>query len=277
MLRTINEFFQTHPIFSTAELVEGLRASKKDYKAATEHEAFKALIAYHVAKGHILRIRRGLYWTVPPGMSRDNCPIDPFLVASRMTPDAVLGYHTALAFHGIAYSAWNYVDYLSHNSNIPTLRLRGATYRAVSQPAILRRQKMESWGVETVDRLGVDVKVTSIERTFVDALDRLDLCGGYEEVWPCLEMIQYLKLQKVIEYTILRGNTTLAAKVGFFLEQHQEQFEVNEEQLEKLIEHRPRLPHKVLGGSKEGKLVSKWNLIIPPNAINREWEEFSWQ
>jgi predicted transcriptional regulator of viral defense system len=210
-------------------------------------------------------------------MKADDCPIDPFQVASRMAPDAVLGYHTALAFHGNAYSVWNYFDYLTHNSNIPILRLRGAMYRAVSQPATLRRAKLESWGVETVDRLGVDVKVTSIERTFVDAIDRLDLCGGFEEVWPCLEMIQYLKLQPVIDYTLLLENSTLAAKVGFFLEQHKKQFEIKNEMLQQLSKHRPRLPHKVLNGSKEGKLISKWNLIIPANVINREWEEFTWQ
>ena len=277
MLRDISEFFQTHPVFTTAELAEGLRSSKKQYKSEGSSSALKPLLSYHLGKGHIVRLRRGLYWTVPPDATPDDCPLDPFLVASRMASDAVLGYHTALAFHGAAYSVWNTFDYLSHDSNKAVLRLRGATYRAVSQPAILRRLKKEFWGVETVDRQGVDVRVTTLERTVVDALDRLDLCGGYEEVWPCLEMIHHLKLQLVIEYTLLLENSSLAAKVGFFLEQHKDQLDVEANHLEKLRAHRPRQPHKVLSGSKDGKLISKWNLIIPASAVNREWEESSWQ
>jgi predicted transcriptional regulator of viral defense system len=276
-MRTLSDFLQTHQIFTTAELIDGLSNSAQEYKAVSDPQARKSLLSYHVAKGHLLSIRRGIYWTVPPGMSPDTCPVDPFLVASRLAPDAVLGYHTALAFHGVAYSQWNMHEYLTDNSNIPVFSLRGATYKAVSQPATLRRKKMQVWEVETFDRLGCDVRVTSLERTFVDALDRLDLCGGYEEVWPCLEMIQYLKLKQVGEYALVLENSTLMAKIGFFLEQHKEQFEVADEFLQTLHAHRPRQPHRVLSGNKDGKLVSKWNLIVPASAITRSWEESSWQ
>ncbi len=276
-MKTVNDFFQNHPIFTTAELVEVLTTSQNSYKAANNSSSLKALLSYHVSKGHLLSVRRGIYWTVPSGMHPETCPIDPFLVASRLAPDAVLGYHTALAFHGIAYSQWNTYEYITNNSNIPIFKFRGATYKAVSQPAGLRRTKAQQWGVEVTDRLGCDLRVTSLERTFVDALDRLYLCGGYEEVWPCLEMIQYLKLNLVVDYAQLLNNSSLIAKIGFFLEQHKEQFAVEDQLLKTLHTHRPKQPHKVLSANKEGRLVSRWNLIVPASALTRSWEESSWQ
>ena len=64
-----------------------------------------SLLAYHRKQGRIVHVRRGLYATVPRGMDPETASIDPYLVAAKMTGDAVLGYHTALEFHGRAYSA----------------------------------------------------------------------------------------------------------------------------------------------------------------------------
>lgn len=60
---------------------------------------------YHVK---LVRVRRGLYAVVPPGASAESYPVDPFLLASRMAKDAVQAYHTALEFHGEAYSVYEY-------------------------------------------------------------------------------------------------------------------------------------------------------------------------
>ena len=49
-------------------------------------------------------MRRGLYAVIPPGADPDFFPVDPFLVAAKLSPDAVLSHHTALEFHGKAYS-----------------------------------------------------------------------------------------------------------------------------------------------------------------------------
>ena len=39
-------------------------------------------------------VRRGLYTVVPAGADPGACPVDPYLLASRLAGDAVLGYHT---------------------------------------------------------------------------------------------------------------------------------------------------------------------------------------
>ena len=77
-----------------------------------------------------------------------------------------------------------------------------------------------------------------------------------------------------MEYTLLLGNSTTAAKVGFFLEQHREPLMVDSRHLETLRRQRPRQPHYVDGARNgRGRLVSRWNLVAPREVVDRAWEE----
>jgi hypothetical protein len=73
-------------------------------------------------------------------------------------------------------------------------------------------------------------------------------------------------LDVVVEYVRLCGQATLAAKVGFFLEQHREDLAVREEALERLRKMRPRQPH-YLDRRLGGRMASNWNLVVPPNLL----------
>ena len=99
----LRPFFRTHPVF-TVEDFAGFLSSDETHNLRTQ----ESLLAYHVKAGNIVRVRRGLYAVVPPGASAETYPVDPFLLASRMTNDAVLAYHTALEFHGKAYSVYEH-------------------------------------------------------------------------------------------------------------------------------------------------------------------------
>jgi len=135
----------------------------------------------------------------------------------------------------------------------------------------LRDQEQVLFGVETLDRLGQDVRVASLERSLVDVLDRPDLGGGWEEIWRSAESVEYYDISQVVEYALLLRNATTAAKVGFFLEQHQEQLTVEASQLDRLREVRSRQPHYLERG-RSGRLVAAWNLIVPEEVLNRTWE-----
>ena len=50
----------------------------------------------------------------------------------------------------------------------------------------------------SIERLGVKIAVTTLERTFVDMLDRPHLSGSWEEIWKSFENIEYLDLNQVI-------------------------------------------------------------------------------
>lgn len=190
-----------------------------------------------------------------------------------MTDDAVLAYHTALEIHGRAYSVYRRFTYLSRRPSQP-VRFRGFEFRCVVAPKVLRDRDQESFGVTEIERQGLPVRVTDLERTFVDALDRPDLCGGREEVWRSLESIEYLKLDEVVKYVRLPGKPTTAARVGFFLQQHREALMVDEKQLGKLRKLAPRQPHYLERRNRSGgTLLKDWNLIVPEDVVNRSWAE----
>jgi predicted transcriptional regulator of viral defense system len=264
----LNEFFSRNPVFTTNELKEFLAKN-----GSSNPWTRKALLAHHRKQGRLLPVRRGLYVVLPPGTTPVTYPVDPYLLAAKMTDDAVLAYHTALEFHGKAYSAYERFFYLTERRSLP-LTFRSHQFHSVLLPKSLRTKRQASYGVDIRERIGVPVRVTSLERTLVDVLDRPDLGGGWEEIWRSLELVEFFDLDKAIEYALLLGNRTTVAKVGFYLEQHREALMVEDTHLQRLRNHRPRKPHYMVRGSrKPGHLVASWNLVIPNEILERSWAE----
>ena len=268
MTAELPAFFAAHPVFSRAELTAHLWARR-----SVTTKAVDALLRYHVLAGHLLKLRRGLYAVVPVGANPATSPVDPYLLASRLADDAVLGYHTALGFHGKTYSVFQEFHFLTGTAPRP-FRFRGQRFRAVAFPRKLVGTDKERVGVEMRDRAGLDIAVTGLERTFVDLFDRPDLGGGLEEVWRSLATVEYFDLEAVFEYAALLGNATTVAKVGFFLEAHRERLMVGDADLARLRRRRPRQPHYFgKRNAGKGRFVAGWNLVVPDSIMRQEWEE----
>ncbi len=261
-------FFRKHPVFTGKEMTDYLSS-----RGETGSRTKEALLAYHGKTRHVLPVRRGLYAVVPPGTDPGSFSIDLFLVASKLTGDAVLSYHTALELHGYAYSVQEQFIYTAFRPLAP-FTFRNHIFRGVKFPKSLRRANQESFGVVTVDRSGMEVRVTSLERTMVDVLNRPNLSGGWEEIWRSLEAVPFFDLDRVVEYALLLGNATTTAKVGFFLDQHRNPLMVEEKHLKLLRRFRPLQPHYLDRSRREsGRLVSKWNLVVPTEVLERTWTE----
>ncbi len=86
----MDEFLQQHAVFTVEELDRFLSA-----RGAGNPNTRRSLLTYYRKRGRIIPIRRGLYATVPVGGDPISSPVDPYLVAAKLTPDAVLAYHTA--------------------------------------------------------------------------------------------------------------------------------------------------------------------------------------
>jgi len=264
----VQDFFSTHPVFTYEEFVEFLSTM-----GSRNVKTRESILSHYTKTGRLLRVRRGLYLTVPQGLTPEKCPVDPYLLASKMAPDSVLAYHTALELYGKNYTVYEEFAYLTR-STIRPLTFRGQRYRGVAFPKKLKDKAQELYGVVSVERSGLDLRVTSLERSFVDVLDRPSLGGTWEEIWRSLEMVEFFDLDKVVEYTIFLGNATTAAKVGFFLEQHTNTLMPNEDHIEHLRSHIPVKPHyMVRNGRKAGRFIREWNLIVPPEIVERQWEE----
>ena len=261
-------FFRRHPVFTGEELAAHLAANGDAGNRTQE-----SLLAYHTRAGRLLRVRRGLFAVIPPGADGDTYPVDPYLVAAKLTRDSVLSHHTALEFHGRAYSMWQQVTY-SASRPLGKLTFRFHVFRGTRFPEALRRQGKEHFEVLTRERSGVSVRVASLERTLVDVLDRPQQSGGWEEVWRSLESVEFFDLDRVVEYALLLDNSTTASKVGFFLDQHRESLMVEERHLQPLREMRPRQPHYLDRNRRgPGSLAAEWNLVVSMEVAERSWAE----
>jgi predicted transcriptional regulator of viral defense system len=264
----VNDFLSTHAVFTVKELDRFLARHRSD-----NPNTRNSLLSYYRNRSRIIPVRRGLYATVPPGQQASTFAVDPYLIAARMTPDAVLAYHTALEFHGKAYSVFSSLYYSSARQSVP-LRFRTWEFRSVLFPRSLRIKGKEMFGVDQFQRSGVDGRVTNLERTLVDVLDRPDLAGSWEEIWRSLESIEFFDLDQLMEYVLLLENATTAAKVGFYLEQHQDSLMVEQSHLEPLRKRRPKQAHYLMRGRRRDcKWVKDWNLMVPEEILNRSWED----
>ena len=74
--------------------------------------------------------------------------------------------------------------------------------------------------------------------------------------------IEFLDLDKLVEYTIHLGNATTAAKAGFHMEQHKDRSMADQDYLERLRSLRPVKPHYMIHSErKTGRLVGGGNLV----------------
>ncbi len=261
-------FFRRHPVFTGEELADHL-SSRGQVGERTQ----ESLVAYHIRTGRLVRVRRGLFAVIPPGDDSVTYPIDPYLIVSRLTPDSILSHHTALEFHGRAYSVWQQFTYLA--SRPPkTFTFREQVYRGTKFPEALVRSDKTDFNVLSAERSGMSLRVTGLERTLVDVLDRPFLSGGWEEVWRSLEAVEFFDIDKVVEYALLLENSTTASKVGFYLAQHREELMVEESHLARLRDQRPQQPHYIDRRSDgRGTLMSEWNLIVPAEVVAQSWRE----
>lgn len=268
----MHEFLATHPVFTGRDLA---RVLGNDARALRQvHNR----LYYHTRRGRIVAVGGGLYAAIPPGADPATYPVDPYLIAAHSAPGAILCLHTALELHGVAYSLFNVKTcYAAVSRHARTWR--GVTYRTLIYPAALRRRGIAEIGTATMDRSGLPVRVTTLERTLVDTLATPAAAGGVEEVWRSLGAVQYLDTTAVVDYVERLGSATTAARVGFFLEQHQRTLGVPDDVLERLEAMRPLAIHYFSRNEhrahRDGVLRKRWHLVVPTTLVNQTWDELA--
>lgn len=261
-------FFARHPVFRFEDFRAAHLASGDRSRQTTA-----SVLKHHVAAGNLINVRRGLYASVPPGADAAGFRVDPYLIASLLAEDAVIAYHGALQLLGKAHSISHQITYLTAHRK-KRFTFQGTELVAVQVPRSLRELEDFGGGIRDERRHGLTVRVTGYERTMVDVLDAPQHAGGWEEIWRSLEAIEFLDLDFVVEYATRLGSSLTIARVGFFLEQHREALMVEERYLEALGRHRPSQPaYFDRRQRKGGKLMPRWNLIVPETILARSWEE----
>lgn len=251
------DFVRRHPVFTHAEFVAAHLAAGDRSRRTSD-----SLLAGYVRSGRVVRVRRGLYASVPESVPAEDHVVDPYLLATKLADDAVVALHAALQFHGKAATLWNRYHYLSHE-RARRFTFGGAEFVPVRVPAALRSSEDSDEGVVDVRHAGGVVHVTSLERTLVDVLDAPDKAGGWDEILRSLELVEYFDLDAVAGHVARRDSALTAARVGLVLESNRERWMVEESHLEALQRHAPSQPRYLDPSRESGHLVRRWNLVVP--------------
>lgn len=166
----------------------------------------QTLLMRYQKQGYVSKVRRGLYCV--NNIATHLPEANKFQVASAVTPTSYIAYHAAMEYHGLAHQVY-YDVAVGGEQTFNAFEFDGNHFAFHRIPV----------------HIGVDnpitdshVRVTNVERTMVDCIDRIDLCGGWEELTNCLMSVQYLREEMLI--TILKAYDKIALykKVGFLLE-----------------------------------------------------------
>jgi predicted transcriptional regulator of viral defense system len=265
----LEEFLEHAPVFTLSELVQWLQKNSAKAPRAAAYNFIKN----RRRAGRLAAVKEGLYFVVRPGATAKTTPLDEFLITSKLAPDATLAFHTALDVLGFGHSLFGAHYYFSKTTRRP-VRFRKSLFRCVKFPTKLLQGHAYEFGVEKVERLGQKVVTTGKERTLVEALEHPEYCGGFEEMYRSLGKLPYLQFDNLVKYLELRRKKKLYAVVGFFLEQHREEFHVEESLLQYLERKKPSNPDYWDRSRKESAFARRWNLVVPTAAMHRAWEEF---
>lgn len=261
----MQSFLEQYPVFTLDEL-------KTFFGEKAGGRGAYNLLLHNRMMGRVGMVKQGVYYRVRANETPHTASVDPYLVASKLAPDAVLGFHTAFELLGVGHSVFYRVYYLTKTPR-RQFNFRNVSFKAVQASLALVEKDQVNLGIERAERLGQMIKLTGKERTLVDCLERPEYCGGFEEVYRCAEKLPFLNFDVLMEYLRFRSKRVLFAKVGFFLERHREVFFVEEDLLRHLEKQSPKQPFYLEGRSKKGRLVKRWNLIVSKKILNRSWEE----
>ena len=164
----------------------------------------------------VCQVRRNLY--AATDLTTKKCIASKFEIGSNITPSAYISYHAALEYHGIALQLF-YSLYVSSEGRFNNFEFDGINYTYCES-------KIKP-GVYTPN-LDSLVKVTDIEQTVVDCIDRIDRAGGIEELIRSISLITYFNEEKLKLYIDRCAKAFLYQKTGFILSYFQQQTKISD-------------------------------------------------
>jgi predicted transcriptional regulator of viral defense system len=253
-------FFSANPVFRREDYARAVGRTADD-------RTVTSMLDQHLRAGNIKRVARGLYAAVPKHATAATWWVDRLLVASRLRPDGVVGYHSALEAHGYAYTAEFDVQVIDAGEP-GTFETAEFTCRFVRPAAPL-----DAASVTHLDRVGQKVPVTTLERTVADLFDRPDLAGGAEELVNSLDLVPRLDADAFVRHLAANHNATASGAAGWWLERRREALRVPDQALDAIRALAPRQTRYALGASAgQGRAAPGWNVVLPQDVADARFE-----
>ena len=220
-------------------------------------ESARKVLAYHVAQGRLVNVRRGVYATLEF--------VDPWLLASKMAREVVISHDGALSFHGLTG--------MEHRvSFMTTERTTGAIYQEmIYAPLRVTGDRLQSAGAGRVEREEQPILVTSIAHTLVDCLALLERAPTPIELLEIFAACsRSADAAAMLRHAYAFESPLLVTRLAFFMTCAR--FDLRKSQWEDLARRGVQDATYFLRSARtqEDVYVPRWKLIVPPD-LHRRW------
>jgi len=230
-------------------LLPGDPASLDEAVELTHASRQAAILALnHLSGRGDLKLVRQRLWV------RSGAAPDPYRLGARVAQPYAFVYGSALALNGAGPAERSEV-LVSSPHRFSAFEFDGMRYRWA-----------RPWIDEGVVRVPVGaefVRATSPERTIVDCARIPANAGGIEELARAIDMLPVLDVEEAVRWVDRYHEGALSARLGYLLERsglHGPETPLIRALLDRRPSHRVYLVERRPGG----RLVSRWNLIVPP-------------
>ncbi len=236
--------------------------TKKDMRSQFSSDMqYENWIAGQLRTKKIMKVRKGLYVLVD--VSGEPLATK-FEIASKITDDAFLCYHSALEFYGAANQVFNTIT-VGSESRFNPFTFLGIEY--------VRKQTKNDYGIAYMEQAGV--RVTTLERTVIDCIDDIDACGGIDELLGALGQIRILDERVLLGALDAYSCVLLYQKAGYILQHYQSKFGLSDAFFDECKRHLTKQVKYFLKDEyNEVEYNSEWRLMAPKNLISRIWGDY---
>jgi predicted transcriptional regulator of viral defense system len=226
---------------------EPISLSEAATLAKTTVELASRALIYLGKQGVFLQVRRRL-WV------RTGAPADPYRLGARIAAPYAFAYGSALVLAG-AGSSERSAMLISSPHRFSEFAFEGVRYRWA-----------RPWNSDGLERVPVGpefVWTTTPERTLVDCVRVPANAAGIDELARSIDSLGALDDKQLVHWVDHYGEAAIAARLGYLLERSG-LFTLQEPPLRELLARRPE--HRVYLADRRpgGRLVRRWNLIVPP-------------
>ncbi|MBP5444921.1 MAG: hypothetical protein J6Y28_02000 [Acholeplasmatales bacterium] len=202
----------------------------------------------------IVKVKKDLYALINP--LTNNIYANKYEIASSISESSYVSYHSALEYYGLTNQVFTNITVSSLS------RFRDFEYEGINYSLKLTN---DDFMVKKVD----EIRITSLEKTIIDCIDRIDLAGGIEELLEALDLLEYVDEEELIKALEHYNKKILFRKTGYLLSFYKEEFNLTN----KLFD----LCAKYVNSNKfyfledeysDLKIDKKWNLFVPNNLFS---------
>lgn len=235
--------------------------SLQDVSQLTSNEnTAKSLLAAGIKNRTICRVKMNLYAVTDLATLR--CAANKYEIASHISDSAYVAYHSAMEYHGHGHQLFNEVSVITSYA-FRAFEFEGLTY--------VRRQPTISEGVMT-PLMNSMVRVTDLERTIVDCIDRMKYAGGLEELFNNLSSISYVDEGKLLGYLLAYQKASLYQKTGLLLSMFKTQMRLSSGFFRQCKAHIGKSTRYLTDTIENSIYDADWHLCVPKNLINLKEE-----